>query len=153
MLRQSLIQATTVCDRSVKRSSSCQERSQRRCKRDVRGTCHLTVRKKIHCHHHRVHMSPRDSCLLNYNIIKIESHEGCSQTLARHWTRSQSIHPENTLSITYPDMTEFTYPDACLHHSTFVAQCIVTYFLQVCHAHIPAAQLELTPSTTNRSPH
>jgi hypothetical protein len=60
---------------------------------------------------------------------------------------------KNVLSVTYSNMTELAYPEARLHHSTFVAQCIVTDFLQICHAHIAAAQLEFTPGTTNSSPH
>ena len=44
------------------------------------------------------------------------------------------------------------HPEACLYHSTFVAQCIVADVLDARLVHIGTAQLKLTPSTTDGSP-
>jgi hypothetical protein len=86
---------------------------------------------------------------------KIESHGGWSQTWARHRIRSQPIRPENSIqSATCPIMTEgVVYPEPCLHHSTFIAQYVVADFSEVGIAHEATAQLGLSPSTTNGSPH
>jgi hypothetical protein len=93
---QSIIQVTTVCDRSVKSTGALYGSSWGRCERDIRGTCHLMV-TNIHYHHRglgRGHRGPRDSWLLNYNIIKkIGSHGECSQTLVRYRTAFQPTRP------------------------------------------------------------
>ena len=127
---------------------------EKKCERDIpsRGTYHQIMVWLLHCHNRtQAHWSPRRAPMLNYSTVELHRKdltEGAPELRLDTGQDLNRLILKVYCQLTYPNMTEFAYPEACLHHSTFVAQCIVTDFLQVCHAHIAAAQLELDRKST-----